>query len=133
MGSKASVLTWEVTVLSATKGPVRRYLGTKADIPDYIRWDGKDDTNTLVPEGAYYATLAVDYGKVYRNALTQSKAFSVVMTPPTGSVTVDPPSVALADLGPRKPVALTVQAKSAFAPDRDVDPEHRRSEWKGSC
>jgi flagellar hook assembly protein FlgD len=115
VGSKASVRTWTVKVMSAAKGAIRSFTGGEADLPDFIRWDGRDDGGALAAEGSYYATLALDYGKAYRPALVQSRKLSVVMTPPTGSVTVDPPTIALADLGPGKPVTFTVQAKSAYA------------------
>jgi len=117
-GSQASVVSWQVDVLSVTQGvakSVRVFKGALADIPEYLRWDGKDDSGNLVPEGSYYASLAIDYGKTYKPAVVKSRNFSVVMTPPTGSITVDPPSVALAGIGPKNPVNLTVQAKSAFA------------------
>ena len=117
-GSQASVVSWQVDVFGVERGvakSVRVFKGARADIPEYLRWDGKDDSGKLVPEGSYYASLAIDYGKAYKPVVVKSRNFSVVMTPPTGSITVDPPSVALASIGPKNPVNLTVQAKSAFA------------------
>lgn len=117
-GSQANVVSWQVEVLSVAQGvakSVRVFKGALADIPESLRWDGKDDSGALVPEGSYYASLAIDYGKDYKPATVKSRNFSVVMTPPTGSITVDPPSVALSGIGPKTPVNLTVQAKSAFA------------------
>jgi Outer membrane protein and related peptidoglycan-associated (lipo)proteins len=118
IGSRSELQAWKVTVLKVANGsavPIRVFSGSSSDAPDYVRWDGKDDSGALVAEGSYYATLGVDYGKTYKPILVKSRNFSVVMTPPSGSITVDPPSVSLASLGPRTPVAFTVQAKSAYA------------------
>jgi len=118
VGTKANLQGWEVDVMGVEKGSaktLRSFRGTAGDLPDYVRWDGKDDSGTLVPEGSYYATLGLDYGKALKPVLAKSRNFSVVTTPPSGSITVDPPTVSLPELGPRKPVEFTVQAKSAFA------------------
>jgi flagellar hook assembly protein FlgD len=118
LGSKANLQSWRVEVLGVEKGnavAVRSFEGGPGDIPDSIDWDGKNDSGSLVAEGSYFATLELDYGKAYKPARAKSRSFSVVMTPPTGSVTVDPPVADLSALGPKKPVNLTVQAKSAYA------------------
>jgi outer membrane protein OmpA-like peptidoglycan-associated protein/flagellar hook assembly protein FlgD len=115
IGSKSSVQTWTVQVMSATAGTIKTFKGGATEVPDYVRWDGTDDSGNAAPEGSYYATLAVDYGKAFKPALARSAPFSLVTTPPKGSVTVDPPTAALASLGPKNPVTLTVQAKSLFA------------------
>jgi len=118
VGSKANLQSWEVQVEGVEKGSaktLRSFKGVSSDLPEYVRWDGKDDSGGLVAEGSYYATLALDYGKAFKPVLAKSRNFSVVMTPPSGSITVDPPAVGLADIGPKKPVDFTVQAKSAFA------------------
>lgn len=114
-GSKASVRSWMVTINSTTRTKVKTYSGTKDQMPEFVQWDGKDDSGALAPEGAYYAVFDVDYGKLFKPSSVQSRAFSLVVTSPLGSVTVDPPSVSLADLGPKKPVSFTVQAKSSYA------------------
>ena len=118
VGSKTNLQAWEVdvwTVENGTARTVRSFKGGPQDLTDYVRWDGKDDSGALVPEASYYATLSIDYGKAYKPVLVKSRSFSVVTTPPAGSITVDPPTANLSELGPKKPVQLTVQAKSAFA------------------
>jgi flagellar hook assembly protein FlgD len=118
VGSKDNMQSWKVQVLSVEKGTakaVRTFMGDAKDIPDYVRWDGKDDSGNLVSEGSYYASLAIDYGKAYKPIEVKSRNFSVVMTPPTGSITVDPPSVSPSEIGSKKPVNFIIQAKSAFA------------------
>jgi flagellar hook assembly protein FlgD len=114
-GSKEAIVGWKVTVMSVANGAIRTFTGDSKNLTDYSRWDGKDDSGAMAPEGSYYATLAIDYGKTYKAAFVRSSSFSLVTTPPSGSITVDPPNVTLADLGPKKPVNFTVQAKSAFA------------------
>ena len=114
-GSKANVQDWMVTVMSVTTGAIRSFKGDTADLPEYVRWDGKDDSGNLAPEGSYYAVLAINYGKDFKPSIVKSAPFSLVTTTPKGSITVDPPTVALATLGPKSPVTLTVQAKSSFA------------------
>lgn len=114
-GSKASVNSWKVTILSPSRGAVKTFAGIKDQTPEFVQWDGKDDAGALAAEGSYYAVFDLEYGKLFKPSSVQSRAFSLVVTPPAGSVTVDPPSVSLADLGPKKPVTFTVQAKSSFA------------------
>ncbi|MGA2546604.1 MAG: OmpA family protein [Rectinemataceae bacterium] len=114
-GSKEAIVGWKLSVMSVAKGPIRTFTGDGTGLTDYSSWDGRDDAGVLAPEGSYYATLAIDYGKAYKSSLVKSGSFSLVTTPPTGSITVDPPNVTLASLGPKKPVNFTVQAKSAFA------------------
>ena len=118
VASKANLQSWQVQVEGVENGSaktVRSFKGGSSDLPEYVRWDGKDDSGSLVAEGSYYATLTLDYGKAFKPVQAKSRNFSVVMTPPSGSITVDPPAVGLADFGPKKPVDFTVQAKSAFA------------------
>jgi flagellar hook assembly protein FlgD len=118
LGSKAKLQSWRVEVLGVEKGnavAVRGYEGGADDLPEVVNWDGLDDSGAPAAEGSYFATLALDYGAAYKPAKAKSRSFSLVKTPPSGSVTVDPPDIDLSILGPRKPVNLTVQAKSAYA------------------
>lgn len=114
-GSRANVESWQVKIFNASKGLVRTLSGTKDSMPKYVQWDGKDDSGATVAEGAYYAVFSLDYGKVFKPTSVQSKSFSLVTTAPAGSVTVDPPSVALSELSSKKPITFTVQAKSSYA------------------
>ena len=115
IGSKDAVTDWKVVIASATKGTIKTFSGNGGNVPDYERWDGTDDSGKPAAEGAYYATLSVTYGKAFMPAQLKSNTFSLVTTPPSGSVTVDPPTASLSTLGPKSPVQFTVQAKSAFA------------------
>ncbi len=118
VGSKTSAQSWRVEVESVANGAVktvRTFSGKATDVPDFVSWDGKDDSGALAAQGSYYATLTVDYGQAFKSALVKSRSFSLVTSAPTGSVTVDPPTADLAALGPKSPVNFTVQAKSPFA------------------
>jgi outer membrane protein OmpA-like peptidoglycan-associated protein/flagellar hook assembly protein FlgD len=118
VGSRPSIAAWRVDILSVEKGSaktVRSFSGASAEVPEYVRWDGKDDSGNPAAQGSYYASLSVDYGKAFKPAVAKSKNFSLVTTPPSGSITVDPPAANLNELGPKKPVNFTVQAKSSFA------------------
>jgi len=115
VGSKDSVTSWKIEIASATKGTVKTFSGGSSDVPASVSWDGKDDSGAVAADGSYYATLSLDYGKAFMPAVVKSEPFSVVTTPPSGSVTIDPPMVTLADLGPKNPVQFTVQATSGSA------------------
>lgn len=114
-GSRESVVGWKVSVMSAKLGLVRSFSGTGTILPEYTSWDGKDEAGNLATDGSYFATLAVDYGGAFRAASVKSAGFSLVTNAPIGSVAVDPPNVALAELGPKKPVNFIIEAESPFS------------------
>ena len=118
VGSKSSAQAWRVEIQGPGNGgvkTVRTFSGTASDIPDSLSWDGKDDSGNLAAEGSYFATLSVDYGKTFKASTAKSGNFSLVTTPPSGTIAVDPPTANLSTLGPKNPVNFTIQAKSAFA------------------
>jgi outer membrane protein OmpA-like peptidoglycan-associated protein/flagellar hook assembly protein FlgD len=118
VGSESSVEAWRVEVLGVDKGvakTIRAFSGSGSNIPEFVQWDGMDDSGALCRQGSYYAALSVDYGKSFKPALVKSRNFSLVTTAPSGSITVDPPAVSISDIGPAKPIGLTIRAKSAFA------------------
>jgi hypothetical protein len=118
VGSRSSAQSWRVDIEDAGKGggaTIRTFSGGGSDIPDYVRWDGKDDAGALAAQGSYRAKLTVDYGKAYRTAVVESGSFSLVTSPPTGSIAIDPPSASLSALGPASPVDIAVRASSPSA------------------
>jgi flagellar hook assembly protein FlgD len=116
VGSKASVSDWKVTIVSVANGSVvKTFSGGASDVPDSLTWDGKDASGTVLPEGQYYADLAVNYGKSFMPSEVKSSTFWLVTTPPTGSVMVEPGTVSLAMVGAKNPVTFTVQATSKYA------------------
>jgi flagellar hook assembly protein FlgD len=113
-GDGKAVKTWSIAISDQAR-TIRTIRGGATELPESISWDGRDDSGNLAAEGSYDAVLAVDYGGAYRPSLAKSGPFSLVTTPPRGSVTHDPPDAVLTKLGPESPVTLTVEAKSSFA------------------
>ncbi len=109
------VIAWKLEVMSATKGVIRAYSGDLSNIPEFVRWDGNDEGGKLAEQGPYYSTLTVDYGAKYKLSTAQGPNFSLVVSPPSGIVSVDPPEPALAEIGPASPMHFIIQAKSAYA------------------
>ncbi len=116
VGSKTSVNTWKVTIVGVADGSVvKTFSGGASDVPDSLTWDGKDASGAVLPQGQYYADLAVDYGKAFMPTEVKSSNFWLVTTPPTGTVAVNPATASLASVGPANPINFTVQAKSQYA------------------
>lgn len=113
--NKGDVLAWKVEINSAAKGVVRAFSGTAADLPEFVRWDGKDETGSFAAQGSYFSVLALDYGAKFKESTVRGSGFSLVMDAPAGSITVDPPDSTLSILGPKAPLRFTIQAKSAYA------------------
>jgi flagellar hook assembly protein FlgD/flagellar motor protein MotB len=113
--AKDFVSSWKAEITSATQGLIKTYSGDGGNVPDFIRWDGKDEQGTIAGQGAYYTVLSLSYGNKYKESVTRGPGFSLVLDPPSGSITVDPPAPVLADLGPRTPIHFTIQAKSSYA------------------
>ena len=49
-----------------------------------LTWDGKADSGTMAPEGAYTAKLSIDYASKYQSVSLESKSFVLDINPPTG-------------------------------------------------
>ncbi len=116
-GSKPSLRNWRVDIRSAGGGTeaVRSFSGSAPDIPDSLRWDGKDVAGSLAPQGGYFATLAVDYGNAYRPSTARSEIFSLVSAPPSGSISIDPASATLSRIGPGHPAIISIDLRSPSA------------------
>jgi hypothetical protein len=84
-----AVKSWKV-VLSSAKGNARSYSGSGAKLPSLIAWDGRTASGSLAPEGAYTASLSVDYGKAYTPGLAKSTSFILDITKPTGKIVLSP-------------------------------------------
>jgi len=113
--AKGDVSAWKAEIDSATKGRIRTFPASGANLPDFLRWDGKDDQGLLAAQGSYYLELSLSYGDRYKDTTLRSPAFSLITEAPTGTITVDPAAPVLAELGPKSPLRFTIQAKSAYA------------------
>lgn len=84
LGHPDAVTQWTVAI-SGPNGIVRTVQGNKT-IPAWT-WDGTTDGPKLT-DGEYKATLTVTHGDTSETA--ETAPFIVDMTPPSGSVTIDP-------------------------------------------
>ena len=113
-GSSESIGSWKVEV--GSKGTVEKTWTGKSDyLPASLTWDGKNDAGTLAPEGTYTAKLSVDYKEKYSAAIAESRSFVLDVSPPTGSIAMDPPAFTPTDNGVSGPMTLTISASSGLA------------------
>ncbi len=89
-GSKPSIRSWSVDIVSPVNGKMREFKGDSRDIPEFLAWDGKDTGGHPAQDGKYYALLSVDYGTAFKPVAVKSSLFSLVAIPPQGSLSIDP-------------------------------------------
>ena len=114
IGNPAQVTNWVINMVGPG-GSVRTFSGDGKSVPASLAWDGKNDAGTVVPEGAYTASLAVTYGGKLPAGSAVSGSFVVDTSPPTGTLTVSPSELTPAAQGLTSPVTLTVDASSTVA------------------
>ena len=113
-GNPEAVKTWKIEALSA--GMVRRTWTSDASyLPASFSWDGTNDNGTMAPEGTYTLKLSVDYVATYTSATAGSRNFILDITPPTGSIAMDPPRFTPRANGVSGPVTFTINARSELA------------------
>lgn len=89
-GQPEAVQSWKVEILKA--GQVEKtYVGDATSLPPSIIWDGNKDDGTPAEEGSYSATLAVDYGTVFKATSAKSEPFVLDLSPPTGTINLSQP------------------------------------------
>lgn len=86
----ASVSVWKAEITRATKGLIRSYSGDGSNLPECVRWGGKDDKGTLAEQETYCSVLPRSNGRKFKDAVAKGPGFSMFLDVPTGSVTVDP-------------------------------------------
>jgi flagellar hook assembly protein FlgD/outer membrane protein OmpA-like peptidoglycan-associated protein len=84
---KAGIERWSVVVKDSA-GRAKRSYGGSAPIPARIDFDGKDDLGTPLPEGSYFAALALSYANGHEPSAV-SPPFSLDVTAPTAAVSSD--------------------------------------------
>jgi len=114
IGNPTQVTNWVINMVGPG-GSVRTFSGDGKSIPATLAWDGKNDAGTVVPGGAYTASLAVTYGGKLPAGSAVSGSFVVDTTPPTGTLTASPSEFTPAEQGMTSPVTLTVDASSTLA------------------
>ena len=69
----------------------------------------------MAPEGTYTAKLSIDYASKYQSVSEESKSFVLDITPPTGTIAMDPAQFTPSENGVQGPMTLTIKASSALA------------------
>jgi flagellar hook assembly protein FlgD len=116
VGQKAAVKAWRIAISLGAQGVQKTYSGDSADLPSSVSWDGRSDSGDAAPEGRYVASLKIDYGAAFKPAAVQSKSFVLDLTPPSGTIVADPPSLTPDGKGGLSPMTFTIVAASDLAP-----------------
>ena len=113
--NRGSIRSWKVEAVIGGH-PQKRWKGDATSLPTTMTWDGKGDSGTVAPEGAYTARLTVDYA-TGNPVSVQSQVFILDVSSPTGSVTFNPPQFAPAEGGGDavEPVSIVIDGKSPAA------------------
>ncbi len=86
-GQPQAVKAWKVEILKSAQ-VVRSFAGDAGSLPPTLSWDGKKSDGKLADEGSYSATLAVDYGTVFKPITAKSDPFILDLSVPTGSISL---------------------------------------------
>ena len=113
-GNSESIKSWKVEVASGANA-VKTWKGDASYLPASLTWDGKGDSGTMAPEGRYTAKLSIEYASKFQSVSVESTRFVLDITPPSGTIALDPPQFTPTDNGVAGPVTLTINASSALA------------------
>jgi outer membrane protein OmpA-like peptidoglycan-associated protein len=112
-GNADAIKSWKVEIVSGTL-VMKTWSGDASHLMPDLTWDGKSDAGTLASEGTYAAKLSIDYASKYQSVSAESRSFVLDITPPTGSIAVDPAQFTPTDSGVAGPLTLTINASSAL-------------------
>lgn len=113
-GNGDAIKSWKVEL--TTGGMVfKTWTGDASYLPANLNWDGKTDSGSMANEGTYTAKLSIDYASKYQSVSVESRSFVLDITPPTGTIVVDPPQFTPSENGVAGPVNFTINASSALA------------------
>lgn len=73
--SASTILSWSLSVLDASRQPVRRFTGNNAP-PASVSWDGKNQTGGQAADGIYIGQLEVRYDT---GATEQANSFEITL------------------------------------------------------
>ncbi len=113
-GSGDAIKSWKVELMSIGK-VFKTWTGDASYLPASLSWDGKTDAGTIANEGTYTARLSIDYASKYQSAAVESRSFILDISPPTGTIALDPPQFTPSENGVAGPLTLTINASSALA------------------
>lgn len=81
---------WELRIESVdSQRVVRRFRGDTLEREQELRWDGRDESGSVVDDGRYHAVFTARYEKGNRPRV-RSSAFDVVANPPEVDVALNP-------------------------------------------
>ncbi len=112
--SSSMIQSWRVEI-AGLGGAVKTFSGDGKNLPSTLTWDGKSDSAAPVSGGSYTASLLVDYGSKLPKGSAMSNSFVVDMTPPSGSLAVNPSQFTPGAQGMTSPITLSVEASSPVA------------------
>ena len=113
-GNGDSIDSWKVEVASSSTTQ-KTWTGKGDYLPASLTWDGKSDSGSLAPEGTYTAKLSITYKAKYTPASAESRSFVLDVSPPTGTIAMDPPFFTPSGSGVAAPMTITVNASSTLA------------------
>jgi flagellar hook assembly protein FlgD len=111
-GQPQAVRSWKVEIIGADQA-VKTYMGDSATLLPSVSWDGKKSDGTLADEGSYTATLAVEYGTMFKAITVKSAPFVLDLSAPMGSITLSQPLFSPIESNPT--LTITVDASSNVA------------------
>jgi len=86
-GRPQSVKAWKIDILLNGKS-IRSFVGTSANLPSNISWDGRKSNNLIADEGSYTASLAIDFGTSYIAVKVQSEPVVLALGSPVGDISL---------------------------------------------
>jgi flagellar hook assembly protein FlgD len=113
-GNGELIKDWRVEIGGHGVTPIG-WSGDGHYLPASLTWDGKYKDGSVAPEGAYTARLFIEYARTYQPVSLESRSFVLDVTPPSGTIALDPPQFTPSDQGVTQPMTLSIQAKSVVA------------------
>ena len=114
-GDRDRMKAWKVVISHAERGAQKTFGGDAASFPKSFNWDGMTDAGTLAPDGEYFATLAIDYGKTFKPALVRSSTFALQSAAPEAAITLTPTLLTPKGGAFAKPIDIALKAASRYA------------------
>ncbi len=113
-GNGDAIKSWKVEI-TGNGTTQKSWSGDARYLPANLRWDGKSDAGAMAPEGTYVAALSIEYAQTFEPVTRQSQSFVLVLTPPTVSISMNPPQFVPTEKGVAGPMTLTIDARSSLA------------------
>ncbi|HUX41623.1 MAG TPA: OmpA family protein [Rectinemataceae bacterium] len=113
--NQKAVKNWKVVITQTDKGLEKTFSGDASTLPAKVTWQGRDDSGGPAPEGSYVATMTIDYGATYKASTVASRRFALSLTPPAGSLSIEPRQVVPDEKGLVAPAIIGLDAKPGLA------------------